>query len=100
MALGRQSLTPGEAPAALGRCVSGRGPVRVSDASHACGLDDLNAVPAVGQALVGEPPREAGRSRSLSTTARKVGLLSATTKPCGLLAPATRDLSAHFCPIG
>ena len=43
MALGRQSLTPGEAPAALVGAYPAEGPVRVSDASHACGLDDLNA---------------------------------------------------------
>jgi len=53
MALGRQSLTPGEAPAALVGGYPAEGPVRVSDVSHACGLDDLNA--GVGQQVPGLP---------------------------------------------
>jgi hypothetical protein len=39
----------GEAPAALLGASPAEGPVWVSDASHACGLDDLNAV--VGQQI-------------------------------------------------
>lgn len=41
----------GEAPAALVGAYPAEGPVWVSDASHACGLDDLNA--RVGQKVPG-----------------------------------------------
>jgi len=57
-------------------------------------------VPAVGQALVGEPPREVQQIKITLDHGAQGRLAVHDNQPCGLLAPADRDLSAHFCPVG
>jgi hypothetical protein len=114
MALRRQSLTPVKRPPPWSVRIRQRARYGVSDASHACGLDDLNAglasrsrasrlVRSTRPTYLGGASRHAAckwwpspcppsvrrwsanhrartsRSRSLSTTARKVALLSTIT---------------------
>jgi hypothetical protein len=58
------------------------------------------SVLAVGQALVGEPPREGQQIKITLDHGAQGRLAVHDNQPYGLLAPADRDLSTHLCPIG